>query len=460
MVKIPGLARHATSMVGADPTIISALLSTPLTRLIRPVANPMTVGEIVDTLADLPLRVTAFDGSVAGDGRHSGMGIHITKDGLAYVATAPGELGLTRAYVTGNLQVTGVHPADPYDLFAVLRTARLKHVSAGTIRRVIGSLASMDAFRNLPQPPQEMVPFWQRAIDGLSRHSQQRDAESISHHYDVSNRFYELFLGPSMTYTCAYYPDPSATLEEAQDNKYRLIFEKLRLKEGDTLLDVGCGWGGMVRYAARRGVRAIGATLSREQAEWGNEEIARQGLGNLAEVRFQDYRDIPETDVDAISAIGILEHIGTANYEDFFSFLLTKLRPGGLVLNHCITRPINQAKTNAGPFLDRYIFPDGELHCSGNIIANMQGAGFEVMHEENLRPHYARTLRAWCRNLQDNWDAACTEVSEATAKLYGVYMAGSAWGFDHNIVQLHQALGVKLPDDGTLPVPERQWWSR
>ena len=255
MVKIPGLARHTTSMVGADPTIMSALLSTPLTKLIRPASDPMTVGEIIDAIADFPIRVTAFDGSAAGTtngavtsaGASGEMGIHITKDGLAYIATAPGELGLARAYLTDNLRVTGTHPANPYDLFGVLRTVRLKKLSPSTVRRIIGSLAAMDAFRNLPQPPQEMVPFWQRAIDGLSRHSQQRDAESISHHYDVSNRFYELFLGPSMTYTCAYYPDPSATLEDAQENKYRLIFDKLRLQSGDTLLDVGCGWGGMVR---------------------------------------------------------------------------------------------------------------------------------------------------------------------------------------------------------------------
>ncbi|WP_240741503.1 class I SAM-dependent methyltransferase, partial [Klebsiella pneumoniae] len=199
-------------MVGADPTIMSALLSTPLTTLIRPASHPMTVGDIIDAIADFPIRVTAFDGSSAGvtnNGAHgaapSEMGIHITKDGLAYIATAPGELGLARAYLTNNLRVSGTHPANPYDLFGVLRTVRLKKLSPSTIRRIIGSLAALDAFRNLPQPPQEMVPFWQRAIDGLSRHSQQRDAESISHHYDVSNRFYELFLGPSMTYTCAYY---------------------------------------------------------------------------------------------------------------------------------------------------------------------------------------------------------------------------------------------------------------
>lgn len=165
----------------------------------------------------------------------------------------------------------------------------------------------------------------------------------IHHHYDVSNRFYELVLGPSMTYTCACYPEPEATLEEAQENKYRLVFEKLRLKEGDRLLDVGCGWGGMVRYAARRGVRAIGATLSAEQAAWAQQKIIEEGLSDLAEVRHSDYRDVTESGFDAVSSIGMTEHIGVANYPAYFEFLSSKMRTGALLLNHCITRPNNRS---------------------------------------------------------------------------------------------------------------------
>ena len=217
-----------------------------------------------------------------------------------------------------------------------------------------------------------------------------------------------------MTYTCAYYPNAAATLEEAQENKYRLVFEKLNLKAGDRLLDVGCGWGGMVRYAARRGVKVIGVTLSREQAAWAQKAIADQGLADLAEVRHSDYRDVRESGFDAVSSIGLTEHIGVANYPSYFGFLKSKLRTGGLLLNHCITRPDNKT-TSTGGFIDRYVFPDGELTGSGRIITAVQNVGLEVTHEENLRHHYALTLRDWCRNLVDNWDEAVDEVGLATA---------------------------------------------
>ena len=275
----------------------------------------------------------------------------------------------------------------------------------------------------------------------------------------MSNAFYEWVLGPSMTYTCAYYPNAAATLEEAQENKYRLVFEKLNLKAGDRLLDVGCGWGGMVRYAARRGVKVIGVTLSREQAAWAQKAIADQGLADLAEVRHSDYRDVRESGFDAVSSIGLTEHIGVANYPSYFGFLKSKLRTGGLLLNHCITRPDNKT-TSTGGFIDRYVFPDGELTGSGRIITAVQNVGLEVTHEENLRHHYALTLRDWCRNLVDNWDEAVAEVGLATAKVWGLYMAGSRLGFETNVVQLHQVLAVKLDGkggDGGLPL--RQWWT-
>jgi cyclopropane-fatty-acyl-phospholipid synthase len=295
--------------------------------------------------------------------------------------------------------------------------------------------------------------------EGL-RHSKRRDADAIHHHYDVSNTFYELVLGPSMTYTCACYPTPTATLEQAQENKYRLVFEKLRLRPGDRLLDVGCGWGGMVRYAARHGVHALGVTLSREQALWGQKAIAEQGLAELAEIRHADYRDIRDGGFDAVSSIGLTEHIGVANYPSYFRFLRSKLRIGGLLLNHCITRPDNTRPAGAGHFIDRYVFPDGELTGSGRIISAAQNVGLEVVHEENLRQHYALTLRDWCANLVENWEAAVAEVGLATAKVWGLYMAGSRLGFEMNNVQLHQVLAVKVGrdgDDGGLPL--RPWWT-
>jgi cyclopropane-fatty-acyl-phospholipid synthase len=291
-----------------------------------------------------------------------------------------------------------------------------------------------------------------------ARHSKSRDAEVISHHYDVSNRFYELVLGPSMTYTCACYPTADATLEEAQEHKYDLVARKLGLRPGMRLLDVGCGWGGMVRHAVRHyGVTALGVTLSREQATWAQEAIKRDGLDDVAEVRHLDYRDVAETDFDAISSIGLTEHIGIRNYPSYFRFLHDKLVPGGRLLNHCITRPHNR-RQRTGAFIDRYIFPDGELSGSGRIITEMQDVGFEVRHEENLREHYARTCRAWARNLAANWDACVAEAGEGTARVWGLYLAGCSLGFEINDIQLHQVLAVRLHENGDADFPLRPDW--
>lgn len=419
----------------------------------------LTIAEILEqfTEGDIPVRFSAYDGSVAGD-PDSAYGLNLlTPRGTTYIATAPGDLGMARAYVSGDLEIVGAHPGDPYDVLRMLGDdLHFKRPSARTFAAITRSLG-WELLRPIAPPPQESLPRWRRIAEGL-RHSKTRDADSIHHHYDVSNTFYEYVLGESMTYTCAAYPTEDATLEEAQENKYRLVFEKLRLKEGDRLLDIGCGWGSMVRYAARRGVRVIGATLSAEQAEWAQRAIEAEGLGHLAEVRHSDYRDIAETGFDAVSSIGLTEHIGVANYPAYFGFIASKLRPGGLVLNHCITRPDNRSAARAGGFIDRYVFPDGELTGSGRIITEMQDIGLEVRHEENLREHYALTLRDWCRNLVDNWDACVAEVGEGTARVWGLYMAGSRLGFERNVVQLHQVLAVK-PDGNRSRLPLRPWWN-
>ena len=425
--------------------------------------QPMSVAEIIDTLVvpPNPFYWKAFDGSETGspDARFT---VEITSpDALAYVATAPGDVGLARAWLTGELKVEGEHLAHPYGIFDALREfyGRVQKPNLAQITRIFRSLKAMGALKILPVPEAETASWLERRLrQGLSKHSKQRDADVISSHYDVGNDFYELFLGDSMTYTCAYFPEPDSTLEAAQDNKHRLVFDKLRIGEGDRLLDVGCGWGGMVRYAARRGVKALGVTLSKEQAEWGQRAIAEEGLGDLAEIRHLDYRDVPEGDFDAVSSIGLLEHIGVDNYASYFKFLNGKLRPGGRMLNHCITYQDNH-RTPKGGFIDRYVFPDGELTGSGTIIRNMQDNGFEVLHEENLRFDYMRTLWHWCENLKANWDEAVELVGPQTARLWGMYMAGSEWGFEHNVVQLHQVLGVKLLEDGSRGgLPERMWW--
>jgi cyclopropane-fatty-acyl-phospholipid synthase len=213
----------------------------------------------------------------------------------------------------------------------------------------------------------------------------------------------------------------------------------------------------MVRYAARRGVHVIGATLSREQAQWAQRAIEEECLGHLAEVRFSDYRDVPETGFDAVSSIGLTEHIGVRHYPSYFRGIRERLRDGGLLLNHCITRPDNKIRPT-GAFIDRYVFPDGELTGSGTIIAAAQDAGLEVRHEEDLREHYALTLAQWCRNLETHWDACVAEVGEATARVWGLYMAGSRLGFEGNDVQLHQVLAVRTDARGRAALPLRPWW--
>ncbi len=420
----------------------------------------LTLAEVLESFSSgrLPLKFEAYDGSSAGP-EDAELGLNLlTPRGTTYLATAPGDLGLARAYVAGDLAALGVHPGDPYELIKALGDkVEFKRPPLRVLANIVRSIG-FEHLLPIAPPPQEALPKWRRMAEGL-RHSRIRDAEAIHHHYDVSNAFYERVLGPSMTYTCACYPHPDATLEEAQENKYRLVFDKLRLQPGDRLLDVGCGWGGMVRYAARHGVHAVGVTLSAEQADWAQRAIADEGLSDLARVLHGDYRDVREGRFDAVSSIGLTEHIGVANYPAYFRFLRDRLRPGGLLLNHCITRPHNHAGSIGG-FIDRYVFPDGELTGSGHIIATAQDAGLEVLHEENLRQHYALTLRDWCANLVRNWDDAVAEVGLATAKVWGMYMAGSRVGFETNVVQLHQVLAVKLDEhgaDGGLPL--RPWWT-
>jgi cyclopropane-fatty-acyl-phospholipid synthase len=419
----------------------------------------MALAEVFEQVVgpDAPVEFAAYDGSHAGP-PDSPVKLTVRSPvAVAYLAQAPGALGLARAYVSGHLDVDG----DMYEALARMSRAQRLDISIPDKLRLLQSLGGPKLLLNrVPPPPQEVLQH-RRWLDGL-RHTKRRDAKAISHHYDVSNTFYEWVLGPTMAYTCACYPKPDATLEEAQVNKFDLVARKLGLREGMRLLDVGCGWGGMVRHAAREyGVRAIGVTLSAQQAAWGQAAIERDGLSKLAEIRHLDYRDVPETGFDAVSSIGLTEHIGMKNLPAYFAFLYGKLKPGARLLNHCITRPDNTVGAHrAKGFINRYVFPDGELEGPGYLISLMHDTGFEVRHEENLREHYAKTLAAWCANLDDNWDAAVKEVGEGTARVWRLYMAGSRLGFDRNQIQLHQVLGVRLHPDGTSDMPLRPDWEQ
>ncbi|MDQ4053565.1 MAG: class I SAM-dependent methyltransferase [Actinomycetota bacterium] len=420
----------------------------------------MKIAEAISDLLrdEMPVRFDAYDGSSTGP-PDSDIRLELTSQrGLSYLLTAPGDLGMARAYTSGDLVLHGVHPGNPYDAMLLLKDRLdFRTPSAAEVVAIVRGLGGISNLKPPPPPPQEHLPRWRRAMEGL-RHSMTRDAEAIHHHYDVSNEFYRHVLGPSMAYTCAVYPHEEATLEEAQYEKFDLVARKLDLKPGQRLLDVGCGWGGMVRHAAKEyGVKALGVTLSAQQASWGKEAIDRDGLGDLAEVRHLDYREVLETGFDAISSIGLTEHIGVRNYPSYFRFLRDHLRPEGRLLNHSITRHHNR-REETGPFIDRYIFPDGELIGSGTIISEAQNAGLEVMHTENLRQHYAKTLHAWNDNLVANWAACVDEVGIGTARVWGLYMAVSRIGFEQNNIQLHQVLAVRTTDDGSNGFPLRPKW--
>lgn len=440
--------------------MMTALKTATTPERVRDTKGRLGLAEILVLLAgggQPPIHITAYDGSSVGpDDAELGVDL-LNPRATTYLATSLGQLGIARSYIAGDLELRGVHPGNPYPVLNALADLEFKQPSPQVLFNIVRSIG-VKHLKPIAPPPEEAPAKWRRRAAAGLRHSKARDADAIHHHYDVSNTFYEWVLGPSMTYTCAIFPSTEATLEEAQENKYRLVFDKLRLKPGDRLLDVGCGWGGMVRYAARRGVRAIGATLSAEQVAWAQRAIADEGLSDLAEVRHCDYRDVRETGFDAISSIGLTEHIGVKNYPAYFGSLKAKLRPGGLLLNHCITLPDNSTY-KGDAFTDRYVFPDGEITGAGRIITEIQQTGFEVLHEENFRHHYAKTLRGWSQNLVDHWDEAVAEVGLGRAKVWGLYMAASVLGFERNLFQLHHVLAVNVDergDDGALPL--RPWW--
>ena len=405
-----------------------------------------------------PVRIRAYDGSVAGP-QDARVSLELrSRKAVAHIVSAPGELGFARAYVSGelSLETPGRTPVDHYEVLRAVAGAGIGTLTARQRVELVRALGR-EALTWV-EPPQQEVGA-KRYVAGLRAHLPGRDALAIAHHYDVSNAFYEWVLGPSMAYTCAVYPSADATLEQAQEEKFDLVCRKLGLQPGMRLLDVGCGWGGMVRHAVTHyGVTALGVTLSRQQAEYGQKLLADEGLADRAEIRHADYRSVTETGFDAVSSIGLTEHIGIAQLPAYAARLAARLRPQGRLLNHCITRPDEESRPiSKRGFIARYVFPDGELPGVGKVIGVLQRAGLEVRHDENLREHYAMTLRAWCENLDARWDDAVAEVGEATAKVWALYMAGSRLEFERNRIQLHQVLAVKT-ENGLSAMPLRPDW--
>lgn len=265
---------------------------------------------------------------------------------------------------------------------------------------------------------------------------------AIGHHYDVSNAFYRLWLDPEMVYSCAYFRDQDQSLEQAQRDKLDYICRKLRLAPGQRLLDIGCGWGGLLRWAAKHyGVTAHGITLSRQQYDYARQRIEQEQLGNRVRVELRDYRHLsPEILYDRIVSVGMFEHVGLANFGAYFGAVKRLLKPGGLFLNHGITNDTGWKATPIQRFVNRYVFPDGELTRMSEVASAMEQVGFEVFDVENLRPHYALTCRHWVRALEDQVAAARRLVDEVTYRVWRLYLAGAGYYFQQGSLKVYQIL--------------------
>jgi cyclopropane-fatty-acyl-phospholipid synthase len=395
-----------------------------------------------------PLTVRFWDGSElrAPAGMGSPAATVVVRDpaALVHLLRAPSQLGLARAWVDGSLEVEG-------DLETVLwaRTAFAGfHLSSADLARLARAAVHAVGTGLLRPPP---VPSIEARLRGR-RHWRARDRAAVRHHYDVSNRFYRLVLGPTMVYSCAYFASPDDSLEAAQERKLDLICRKLDLREGERVLDVGCGWGALVIHAAERyGVRAVGVTLSELQARLARDRVARAGLQDRIEIRVQDYREIPDGPFDKIASVGMYEHVGRAQLGRYAEVVAKLLRPGGLFLNHGITRLVPHAP-EPDPFISRYVFPDGELHPLADVISALQAPTLEVRDVESLRDHYGITLRRWAANLCAHRDEAIAEVGVQRERVWRLYLLASALAFEAGEISVHQVLVARPGAPHRLPL--------
>ncbi|MER5528876.1 cyclopropane-fatty-acyl-phospholipid synthase family protein [Streptomyces sp. NPDC002677] len=408
----------------------------------------------------LPVRLRAWDGSQAGPPDAPAIVIR-NRRALRYMLFKPGELGLARAWVAGDLDIEG----DLYSALAVMsgliwERGEDDRTLAQALRDPEVRAAGRELLK-LAGPPVPPPPPREEVRRRRHLHTRRSDKQAISHHYDVGNDFYEIVLGPSMVYSCAYWED-DGTLETAQRDKLELVCRKLGLKPGQRLLDVGCGWGSMAIHAAREhGVSVVGVTLSQEQAAYARKRVADEGLTDRVEIRVQDYRDVRDGPYEAISSIGMAEHVGAEKYLDYARDLYALLKPGGRLLNHQIARRPRRDEEayQVDKFIDAYVFPDGELAPIGTTVTQLERAGFEVRDVESLREHYARTLRQWVVNLEADWTRAVRLTSPGRARVWLLYMAASALAFERNRIGVNQVLAVRTPEPGAsgLPLRSRTW---
>jgi cyclopropane-fatty-acyl-phospholipid synthase len=399
----------------------------------------------------VPVRLTCWDGSSAGPESAPVRLIITNRRALRRLLWSPNELGFARAYVSGDIEVDG----DLISGLEALDRAALAETGAGVVVNRETKLALLRAAFRLglvgppPRPPAEEVRLSGRL------HSKRRDAKAIAHHYDVGNDFYRIVLGDSLTYSCGYWADPGYDLDAAQYAKCDLVARKLGLRAGMRVLDVGCGWGTFALHAAREyGADVVGVTLSQEQASYAQKRMADAGVSGQVEIRVQDYRDVSDGPYDAIASIGMAEHVGASMLPVYAADLFGLLREEGRLLNHAIARrPGPRTQFSKHSFIDRYVFPDGELEPIAMMLEALEGAGFEVRDVEALREHYGRTLRAWVRNLEGGWDEAVRLTSPGRARVWRLYMAGSALAFEGNRIGVNQVLAVRPGPRGTSGMP-------
>ncbi|MBC7243218.1 MAG: class I SAM-dependent methyltransferase [Anaerolineae bacterium] len=364
----------------------------------------------------------------------------------------PEELTMAEAYIYDDFDIEG-------DIESVFRLADPLLAKSWTVaeKAVLGRL--------LLKLPDERMPRAGRQAARVRgrRHSKTRDQQAISYHYDVSNDFYALWLDKNMVYSCAYFHSPEDDLDTAQERKLDYICRKLRLRPGERLLDIGCGWGGLVIHAAQHyGVEALGITLSRPQVEYAQERIRRLGLQDRCRVEFRDYRDVNEPEsFDKLVSVGMFEHVGREKLEEYFGQAWRILRPGGVFLNHGIACKEGLPASSRPTFSDRYVFPDGELVPIHVTLEVAEKAGFEVRDVENLREHYMWTLRNWVRRLEAHHDQARALTDEVTYRVWRLFMSGSAHGFKVGRLKVYQALLSKPDADGDsrLPLTRADWYA-
>jgi cyclopropane-fatty-acyl-phospholipid synthase len=389
--------------------------------------------ELAAALPERPFAITFWDGTELAPTNGGGPALHIRSPAaIAHALRAPGQLGLGRAYVSGAIDVDDLDEA-----MAVVLNYTPPPIDRGTrLRLALAAARAMGPVKPPPVPDAELRPRGRR-------HSIERDRRSVRHHYDVSNEFFALFLDRSMTYSCAFFSRDGSSLEAAQTAKLDLVCTKLALEQGERMLDVGCGWGSLAIHAAREyGVSVTGITVSEPQAALARQRAAEAGVGDRVDIRVMDYRELADAPFDKIASIGMVEHVGAVQIDEYMRTLHRLLRPGGQLLNHGIAR-LRVGDPEAGPFSERYVFPDAApLHLS-RIQAAIERAGLETQHVEGFREDYAETLRHWARRLDEHHAEGERLVGPERMRVWRLYLRAARNNFTSGFTSIYQVRSSK-----------------